>query len=323
MKAWVHHRYGPADIVSMETVPRPQPKAGEILVKVYATSITTADWRLRTSKFPPGLWIPGRLVAGVLRPRHSIRGMEYAGIVEKVGAGVTNFLPGQRVFGLTSHDAHAQFLAVKADGCVLPTPAHISDTQAASLPFGGLCSLVFLRDVAKVGPGMEVLVVGASGGVGSYGVQIARHLGARVTGVASRASLSFVRGLGADWVLDYQQGDPLDGPKRYDVIFETIGAVSLQRARRRLTSTGLFVPLNFGVCDVLALGLERMRGRRSIVLSVNEDRANDLQTLIGLVGEGHIRPVIDTIYPFGAVRDAYRHVERRSRRGGIIVEVEH
>ncbi len=321
MQAALYTRYGGPEVVSIGEIDRPAPGRGEILVRVGAAGVTTADWRLRAAAFP-GLvsQIAGRLMFGILRPRKPVLGGEYAGTVVGTGPGVTEFVPGDRVFGFASGGAHAEYLTVKAGGAVLHTPAGLSDAEAASLPFGGLSALDFLDRFAAVKPGERVLVVGASGGVGVYAVQIARALGAAVTGVASGSRENLVRDLGADDFVDYRETDlrSLAGP--FDVIFDTVGALAYPDAAGLLARGGRFVPLNFGVADMGEARRARRNGHR-LILKVSGDSKEGLTRLAALVSGGRLRPVIDRVYPFAAIHDAYDHVESRSRKGAVVLEI--
>ena len=185
MKAAVYETYGPADVVKIDSRPKPEPGATELLVRVEATTVTTADWRLRASAFPGGMWLPGRLMTGLFKPKNEVLGAEFAGVVEETGGEVTGFKPGDRVFGFAGHGAHAEYLTIDETAAVAPIPAGLDTLEAAALPFGAVAALAFLRDVAKIKPGQDVLIIGASGNVGVYAVQIAKAMGATVTAVAT------------------------------------------------------------------------------------------------------------------------------------------
>lgn len=321
MKAMVYHRYGGPEVVRPFEMPRPEAAEGEVLVRVTAAGITTADWRLRASAFPGGLWLPGRLMTGLFRPRKPVLGGDFAGVVDAVGTGVTRFKPGDRVFGFSGFGAHAEYLTMLAEGAIATIPGGLSDQEAAALPFGALCALEFLRDVADVQPGQRVLVVGASGGVGGYAVQIARWLGAEVTGVASGENLSYVRALGAEETVDYQTEDVSQRDTMFDVVFDTVGAMDFRSAKRILAPNGLFLPLNFGLGDVpRAMWSGLGRGPR-MKLHVNGDSRDGVQMLSSLVVEGHLKPLIDRVYPFDRIRDGYLHVEGRHRRGAVVLDI--
>jgi NADPH:quinone reductase-like Zn-dependent oxidoreductase len=321
MKAAVYNRYGGPEVVEMREIARPKPGKGEILVRVGAAGVTTADWRLRAAAFP-GVFtaVAGRLMFGVFGPRKTVLGSDFAGTVAEVGPGVTEFAEGDRVFGMQLGGAHAEYMKVKADGAVLKTPDALTDAEAAALPFGALCSLEFLDRFADVKPGEKVLVVGASGGVGAYAVQIARALGAEVTGVASAARAELVMELGADRFVDYRETAPetLTGP--YDVVFDTVGALSYPQAAHMLSRGGRFVPLNFGLPDMGHVRQARRNGHE-IVLKVNGDSKEGLRRLTAMIAEGRLRPVIDRVYPFAAIREAYAHVESRSRKGAVVLDL--
>lgn len=321
MKAAIYTTYGNADTVRIADIPTPVPGPGEVLLRVRASTVTTADWRLRASAFPGILWLPGRLMAGLFAPKNPILGMDVAGEVVAVGRAVTRFVPGQRVFGFAGGGAHAEFVTLPEKAALIPTPDNLSDDQAAALPFGALAALVFLRDVARLQAGQRVLIVGASGGVGAYAVQIAKALGAHVTGVASAGNAGFMRDLGADAVLDYRKQDPAEADPLYDLVFDTVGATRYARMRRALTPQGLFLPLNFAGRELWDLLWSSIRGGPRIVLHVSGDRAEDLETLVQMHKAGQVRPVIDRRFALDDIRDAHAHVEQRHRRGAVIVDV--
>ncbi|MBS0125757.1 NAD(P)-dependent alcohol dehydrogenase [Thetidibacter halocola] len=320
MKAAIYTEYGAADTVRIAEIPTPAPGPKQVLIRVRASSVTTADWRLRASAFPGILWLPGRLMTGLLRPRNSVLGMEMAGEVVAVGHAVTRFTPGQRVFGFAGGGAHAEFLVLDEDATILPTPDDLSDAEAAALPFGALCALVFLRDVANVAPGQRVLILGGSGGVGVYAIQVAKALGANVTASASAGNSGLMRDLGADVVLDYRVDDPASaGP--YDLVFDTVGATNWARIRTVLRKTGLFLPLNFGARELWHMLRAKLAGGPRIVLHVNADRADDLRVILGMIADGLLRPVIDRRFPLERIAQAHVYVEGRHRKGAVIVDV--
>lgn len=305
----------------LDDIPTPEIGEGQILVKVGASSVTTADWRMRASAFPGGLWLPGRLMTGLFRPKNRVLGVDFAGEVAAVGAGVRRFSKGDRVFGFAGKGSHAEFVAMDADGAIAKTPDGVTDAEAAALPFGAIAALVFLRDFAKVRPGTKVLVVGASGGVGACAVQIARALGAEVTGVASAASADLVRSLGATRVIDYRAEDYAARAAGWDVVFDTVRQADFAHARRALTPGGLFLPLNFGLKDMLRAPFTGWRGAPRMVTAINGDSREDVEEIAAMVAEGTLRPVIDRRFLLSEVREAYRHVEGRHRRGAVILEV--
>ncbi|TNF23104.1 MAG: NAD(P)-dependent alcohol dehydrogenase [Rhodobacteraceae bacterium] len=321
MQAAVYSEYGTADVVRIEDRARPVPGPGEILVKVAHGSVTTADWRLRAAAFPGVLAIPGRLMFGLRRPRREVLGSEFAGEVAALGPGVTGFAPGQPVFGFVMQGAHAEYLVVRAEGAVLAVPEALALADAAALPFGGLSALVFLRDFAQVQPGQRVLVIGASGGVGVYAVQIARALGAEVTGMASGGNEALVRGLGASGFIDYRTTKLRDLEGRFDAVIDTVGAARFKDVRHLLGKTGVFVPLNFGLREIGQALWTRALGGPRVRIGVSGDTRADLAVLADWVTQGRLRPVVDRRFAFRAIRAAYAHVEGRHRRGSVLLDI--
>ena len=321
MKAAIYTRYGKAETVRIAEMPVPAPGPGEMLVKVRAASLTTADWRMRAAAYPGILWLPGRLMTGLLAPKNPVLGTDLAGEVVATGAGVTRFRTGQRVFGFAGRGGHAEYALVREDGAIVATPDGMTDAEAAALPFGALTALVFLRDVAKVSPGQSVLVVGGSGGVGVYAVQIARALGAHVTATASAEKVALVRSLGAHRVIDWRREDVSAARDAYDLVFDTVGATTWPGMLRALKRRGLFLPLNYKGRELWHLLLSKITRGPRIVLHVNPDRAEDLQTLLEMVADGRLRPVIDRRFALDDIVAAHRYVEGRSRKGAVVIDV--
>ena len=318
MKAATVRRYGPADVLQIEELPRPVPGRGEILLRVRAASVTTADWRLRAAAFPGGLALIGRLVAGLWRPRHLVPGSDVAGEVAALGTGVEGFEVGQRVVAVLGHGGHAEYGLAKAEGAVAPIPDGMGFDEAAALPFGGLTALEFLRDVAKLRAGQKVLILGASGGVGAYAVQIAAALGADVTAVAGPGREAILRGLGAERVLDYRS-DEITG--RFDLIFDTVGAMNWPESRGLLGKQGLFLPLNFGLRELGHLLRSKLSDGPRMALHVSGDSREGLESLLALWREDRLRPVIDSRFALDNIAEAHRLVETRHRAGAVVLEV--
>jgi NADPH:quinone reductase-like Zn-dependent oxidoreductase len=321
MQAATYRAYGPPEVLRIKEVPPPPMADDTVRVRVHASSVTTADWRLRAAAFPGITWLPGRLMFGVLRPRRPILGGDFAGEVEAVGAAVTRFRPGDRVFGFSGFGAHAELVALPETAAIAPIPAGLGFEEAAAVPFGALAALVFLRDFARLVPGDRLLVIGASGGVGCYAVQIGRHLGAEVTGVASAGNLDLVAGLGADHVIDYRAADPFAPGRQYEVVLDTVGATTFARARAALTPLGRFVPLNFGLGEIAQSLATAARGGQRVVIGVNKDTRADMEAIAGLLGSGALRPVIDRRYPLAQIAEAHRYVEGRHRRGSVVLTI--
>jgi NADPH:quinone reductase-like Zn-dependent oxidoreductase len=231
VKAIVYHLYGSHEVVALAEVPKPAPKANEVLIRIHATTITTGDWRARSLKMPAGFGLMGRLAFGVFGPRKPILGTELAGVVEKAGKAVTRFKTGDEVFAFpgASFGGHAEYRIMSEDGLIALKPANLSFEEAAALSFGGTTALIFLRDKGGIKRGDKVLIVGASGSVGTAAVQIAKHLGAEVTGVCSTANLDLVRSIGADQVIDYTKENFVLRGETYDIVLDTTGTTSFAR----------------------------------------------------------------------------------------------
>ncbi len=324
MQACIYREYGSHDVVTLGEVATPAGAADEVLVEVHATSVTTADWRFRASAFPGPFWLPGRLMLGLFRPRNQVLGMDFSGVVVKAGRDVTRFRVGDSVFGATDafrRGAHAELVAVRESDAIVHKPASLSHEQAAAIPFGGCSALAFMRDFGAVKPGQRVLVVGASGGVGVWAVQIARQLGAEVTGVCSARNVELVRSLGAHHVVDYARDAVAPPGAGYDVIFDTVGITSYAECKAALSSTGVYLPLNCGVREMMqALLTLRSKGKR-VKYAVSSNTRESLEQLVASIESGAVRAVIDKVYPMHQIAEAHRHVEGRHKRGSVIVSM--
>jgi len=322
MRAAIADRYGDADILTVAEIDRPEPGDDEILVKVYAAPVTTADWRLRAAAFPGIMALPGRLMMGLTRPKNPVLGLAFSGRVVARGANVSRFRLGDPVFGFSGAGAHADYLTVKANGPVAIKPKAITYEEAAAVPFGGVSALVFLREFAGVKPGQKVLINGASGGVGAYAVQLAKIMGAEVTGVAGSGSVELVRALGADRVIDYREEDVSASGELYDVVLDTVGKLPYAKARRILKKTGRYVPLEFAGREILQALRAALTGGPKIVLAVSGDSREDIQHLAGLLENGELRGVVDSTYPLADIAAAHRRVETRHASGAVIVTMQ-
>jgi NADPH:quinone reductase-like Zn-dependent oxidoreductase len=314
MKAATARRYGSADVIAIEDLPRPIPGPGKMLIKVAASSVTTADWRLRASAFPGGFWLPGRLMFGLFAPRNPVLGGDFAG--HAVGAS-GRFADGAPVFGFSTLGAHAQYLVMAENGAVAPRPDGLSDAEAAAVPFGALAALWFLRSALKVTPGMRVLIIGASGGVGVFAVQLARHMGAEVTAMASPARRDLALSLGADRVIARGALEPA----RYDAILDCVGATGFRRARRALAPGGVYCPLEFGLGTALAALLSGLIGGRRVTVGVSPDTREALEEIADLLERGVIRPVIESRFPLARINEAHTRVEARAKAGAVVIDI--
>lgn len=323
MKAIVYDRYGSPDVLRLEEVETPAPADEEILIRIRATTVTSADWRARSLEMPAGFGAMGRLFFGITKPRKPILGTELAGDVEAVGRDVTRFRVGEPVFAFAgvAMGCHAEYRCMPEDGRVARKPANLSYGEAAALSFGGTTALDFLRR-GKVERGEKVLVNGASGAVGTAVVQLARHFGAEVTAVCSGANAELVRSLGADHVIDYTREDFAENGERYDVIVDTVGTAPFARSRGSLSERGRLLIVLGGVGDMLRAPWVAITGTRRIIAGPAAERPEDLRFLAELAEAGVFRPVIDRSYPFEQMRDAHRRVDTGRKRGNVVVTLD-
>jgi NADPH:quinone reductase-like Zn-dependent oxidoreductase len=325
MTAIVQDRYGPAPekVLRLAEVDRPTIGAGEVLVRVHAASVDRGTWHIMS-----GLPYPIRLAGfGLRRPKYANPGRSLAGTVEAVGDGVTGFDPGDAVFGIGSA-TFAEDAAAPA-GKLAAKPGNVTFEQAAAVPVSGLTALQAVRDHGRVRAGQQVLIIGASGGVGSFAVQIAKSLGAEVAGVASTAKLDLVRALGADSVLDHTREDFADGRRRYDVVLDIGGNARLSRLRRALTPHGRLVIVGGETDGRLLGGSSRQIGAQLVSPFVGQqlgtfiarENTGDLTALRELIGAGVVTPAIDRSYPLAETGVAIRHLLDGRVRGKVVVSV--
>ncbi|THA86357.1 NAD(P)-dependent alcohol dehydrogenase [Streptomyces sp. A0592] len=320
MKAIVQDVYGPPEVLRIEEVDRPVPGRGEVLIRVRAAAVDQGVWHLMA-----GMPYAVRAVTGLRRPRTRVRGMDVAGVVEAVGQDVSRFRPGDEVYG-NCHGSFAEYARAK-EGTLAPKPRGIGFEEAATVPVSGCTALNAVRDSGQVTAGQRVLVLGASGGVGSFAVQVAKAYGAHVTGVCSGAKADLVRSLGADEVVDYAQEDPVDGSRRYDVILDIAGNRPLSRLRRALTPRGILVIVGGEGGGNWIGGNQRQLGALLLSPFVGHRlrplgtlvRRRDLEALTELIEAGSVAPAVDRTYPLAEVPDAIRRLRDGRVRGKIAI----
>lgn len=322
MKAYVCRRYGGPEVVELVDVPKPVPKDNEVLVKIHATTVTSGDWRVRTLTMPRGFAPIARLALGITRPRQPILGTELAGVIETVGKEVTRFRPGDEVLGFPGGQmgCHAQYRVLAESGPIALKPSNLSFEQAASLCFGGSTALHFLRK-AEIKAADKVLVIGASGGVGTAVVQLAKHFGAEVTGVTSGTNLDLVMSLGADAAIDYTKEDFTARNETYDVIADTVAATSFARCKDALRENGRLLVIAGGMPDLLASLWVPLTGSRKVIAGPAEERPEDVQRLADLAESGALKPVIDRRYSFTQMAEAHAYVATGRKRGSVVVSM--
>ncbi|GAA5017846.1 NAD(P)-dependent alcohol dehydrogenase [Actinopolymorpha pittospori] len=322
MRAITYEEFGSADVLGLTDIARPVPSENEVLVRVHAAGVERGAWHMMTGR--PYL---GRLAFGLRTPRNPVLGTEVAGTVDAVGSAVTRFAVGDAVYGFAA-GSFAEYAVAREDR-LAAKPSNLTFEQAAAVPVSGATALQALTDVGRLSQGQTVLVLGASGGVGSYTVQIAKALGAEVTGVASTHKLDLVRSLGADHVLDYTRDDFASSGRRYDLVVDIAGNPTLSRLRRALTPSGTAVitggelggPFSGGMNRQLrALALSPFL-RQRLTMFIAKQRASDLERLSALIRTGQVTPSVERTYPLREAADALRHLESGDVRGKVVISI--
>ena len=323
MYAYTYSKYGGPEVLNHVELPTPTPKANEVLIRISATTVSAGDWRARTLTVPAGLGFVARLVFGVTRPRKPVLGTELSGTVEAIGADVTDFKQGDAVIGFpgAGFGAHAEYIVMPANGKIAHKPEHLSFEDAAAIPFGATTAYDFLVNKGKIRAGEHVLINGASGSVGSACVQIAKYLGAEVTGVCSSANVDLVRSIGADNVIDYSAKDFTKDGSQYDVVVDTVGSVPWKQAQHALVSGGRMILIAGKTSDMILGGVKaRLRSKRMIG-GVASESVEILKKVVQLSAESHFHPVIDRCFDFSQMIAAHAHVDTGHKKGNVVVTV--
>jgi NADPH:quinone reductase-like Zn-dependent oxidoreductase len=306
MKAIICTKYGPPEVLQVKEIEKPTPKDNEVLIKIFATSVTASDCIIRGFKLPITMWIPARLALGLTKPRKAILGLVLSGEIERVGDNVKQFKKGDKVFAHTflRFGAYAEYICLPETSAITLMPSNTSFEEAAAIPFGGTLALYYLKK-ANIQRGQKVLIYGASGAVGTSAIQLAKHFGAEVSGVCSTVNLELVKSLGADIVIDYTKENFTDNGKQYDLIFDAVGKKksSHLQYKKALNPNGKFISVDDG-----------NPGERAVC-------KDNLITLKELTENGIIKPVVDKIYLLDQIVDAHRYVDKGHKKGNVIIIV--
>jgi NADPH:quinone reductase-like Zn-dependent oxidoreductase len=324
MKAVLHTAYGPPDELQLKEIETPVPKDNEVLIRIHATTVTTSDCNMRNLTFVPKLFVlPMRMQFGFLSPSNNILGFDLAGQVEAAGKNVTRFKEGDQVFGTTEPalGAHAEYICLPEDAVLTTKPANMTFEEAATIPVIANTALHFIRDLGHVQAGQSVLIIGASGGIGTFSVQLAKYYGAEVTGVCSTTNLELVKSLGADKVIDYTQQDFTRSGETYDVIFDAVGKSSFSRCKSSLKENGVYL-VTVPKATVLFQTLWTSKaGTKRVKMEGAPARLDNLIFLKELIEAGEMGTVIDRRYPLEQIAEAFRYVEKGHKKGNVVITV--
>jgi NADPH:quinone reductase-like Zn-dependent oxidoreductase len=329
MKAIVWTNYGSPDVLQLKEIAKPAPNANEVLIKIHATTVTAGDCEARNLKMPILMGLPMRMYVGLTKPnRIKILGQELAGEIEAIGKDVKRLRAGDQVFGTTGlgFGAYAEYICLpeeSAMGALATKPANITYEEAAAVPTGGLEALYFMRKANTLTSvrGEKVLIIGAGGSIGTYAVQLARHLGAEVTGVDSTNKLDMLRSIGADHVIDYTQQDFTKNGETYDVIFDVPGKSSFSGSIRSLKQNGRYLLANPGLSHALQGPWTSMRSGKKVMFGAASQKTQDLIFLRDLIEAGQIKPVIDRSYSLEQIAEAHRYVDTGHKKGNVVITV--
>lgn len=304
MKAAVYQSYGSPSVLKIQNIAKPELKANELLVKIAYSTVTSGDTRLRSSNFPPLFWLPARLIFGLFKPKKQVLGHEFAGVVTEIGSDVKNYAIGDRVFGTTTMlkgGAYAEYVALPEkwkNGVLTHLPKELDFQEAAALPIGGMTAS-YLLEKAQIKAEEKILIYGASGSVGSFALQLAKHKGAVVSTFSSASNFSWLKALGADALYDYTDFDFDNFSEGYDIVLDAVGKLGKSRAKSLLNKGGRFVSVEM----------------------LTKERENDLKELGNLAAAGHLKAYIDRSYTLSEIAEAHRYVDSGRKRGNVLIEI--
>jgi NADPH:quinone reductase-like Zn-dependent oxidoreductase len=323
MKAIVCTKYGSPDVLQLKEVEKPAPRDNEVLIKIFATTVTAGDCEIRSLSFPPLLRFIIQIIFGFRKPRKKILGIELAGEIESVGKDVKLFRKGNQVFASTEMrlGAYAEYICLSEKGVLAIKPANMTYEEAATVPMG-IDSLYFIRK-GNIQSGQKVLINGAGGSIGTFAVQLARYFGAEVTAVDSTGKLDMLRSIGADHVIDYAKENFTKSGQTYDIIFDVVGKSLPSGSIRSLKQNGRYILANPTIALFLRMLWTSMIGSKKVITGLASYKAKDLIFLKKLIEEGKINSVIDRYYPLELTAEAHRYVEKGHKKGNVVITVEH
>jgi len=313
MEAVVYKRYGSPEVLEIKSIQKPQPGENEILIKIFATAITSGDLKLRSAKN-----FPVRMFNGFFKPKNQVLGSSFAGQIEAIGRNVKKYKVGQKVFGYSLFGSYAQYKIMPDTGTFVIMPDNISYREAAAIPFGALSALFFLKK-ARIKQGDNILINGASGDVGVFAVQLAKNIGAIVTGVAGKKSLPIVKKTGADHVINYQEENFTKNGKLYDVIFDVAGKLNFNDVKNSLTGSGNYITTAVGLKLLTAVLFTKFFSNKKVKIGMVHETKSDLQYIADLVDQGKIIPVLDRSFNWRQINESHNYAENSKKNGSVVV----
>ena len=327
MKAILHTQYGTPDLLQLKEIDKPAPRDNEVLIAVHATTVSTGDCNVRNFTFVTKSMRPiAKLMFGIGKPwKERVLGTELAGEVESVGKDVKRFKTGDQIVASTgmAGGGHAQYACLPEKGALAIKPDSLSWEEAVAIPFGANTALYFLRELGKIQVGQELLIIGASGSIGSAGVQLAKHFGATVTALCSGGNVEMVKSLGADKVIDYTKEDFTKNGKTYDLIFDIVGATTFDRCQNSLKPRSIFLQNIVGLTDLVRILWTSITGGKKLKGGVAMENLERMNFIVQLAADGKLKAVIDRCYPLERIAEAFKYVEQGHKKGNVVIMVAH
>ncbi len=323
MKAVVCTKYGPPEVLRLVEIEKPVPKDHEILVRVHATTVSAADYRVRSFDVPATFWIPAKLALGFSKPRKHVLGMELSGKVEAIGKNVKTFDKGDDVFAATlqSFGGYAEYICIAEDSAIATKPTVLTYEEAAAIPIGARTAWHYLKHFAEIKPRQKVLIYGASGSVGTYAVQLAKYFGAEVTGVCSSSNLNLVRSIGADKVIDYTKGDFTKAFENYDIIFVTVDKCPFAVCKNALNKSGVYMNIGRPMPSLEMLWTTLTSDIKVVVGKNVPESGETLFVLKNIAEQGILKPIIDRIYSLDQIVEAHRYADLGHKKGNLVITI--